>query len=502
MGFNNDGAEVGRRAARGARRRRRGAGPCSASTSARPRSCPTTTRPRSRPTTRRAPACSRRTPTTWSSTSARPTRPGLRNLQAVEKLAAAARARPAYGGRCVDRPPGPAAGQDRPRPGRRRRARGRRPGARASASTASSPPTRRSPAPACAARPPRSRRSAPAGCPARRSPTRSLEVLRLLRGRVGPDLTLIGVGGITTVEDARARLDAGADPAPGLHRVRLRGPAVAAPDRPGRPADDPARCTSPGRCSTASGSAPTATSRLVAPGVPERFRPGTFVAVTARPTPPASPAASLLDPPGPRRSAATAPPSSWSSSRPASAARVAGRRCQSGATARRSPGRSAGRSRCPRSRSAACWSARAASAAPLFPLAERLRERGCAVTLRRRRPRRGPPALRARGPPLGPRGHRRHRRRLRRAARPGRRRGRRGAGPLRGRGRLRRRPATTPSTPSPPPPRRTAPGARPPSRCPTPCATGLCHGCPLPVVGEDGVARVVRACSRRSGPPR
>lgn len=30
---------------------------------------------------------------------------------------------------------------------------------------------------------------------------------------------------------------------------------------------------------------------------------------------------------------------------------------------------------------------------------------------------------------------------------------------------------------------------------PQPCATGLCHGCPLPVVGEDGVARVVRACT-------
>ncbi|WP_148614971.1 quinone-dependent dihydroorotate dehydrogenase [Nocardioides rubriscoriae] len=40
---------------------------------------------------------------------------------------------------------------------------------------------------------------------------RSLEVLRLLRGRVGPDLTLVGVGGISTVEDARERLSAGAD---------------------------------------------------------------------------------------------------------------------------------------------------------------------------------------------------------------------------------------------------------------------------------------------------
>lgn len=28
-----------------------------------------------------------------------------------------------------------------------------------------------------------------------------------------------------------------------------------------------------------------------------------------------------------------------------------------------------------------------------------------------------------------------------------------------------------------------------------PCGTGLCHGCALPVVGEDGVDRVVRACT-------
>ncbi|WP_224769445.1 quinone-dependent dihydroorotate dehydrogenase [Nocardioides ochotonae] len=40
---------------------------------------------------------------------------------------------------------------------------------------------------------------------------RSLEVLRLLRAQVGDDLALVSVGGITTVEDARARLDAGAD---------------------------------------------------------------------------------------------------------------------------------------------------------------------------------------------------------------------------------------------------------------------------------------------------
>jgi dihydroorotate dehydrogenase electron transfer subunit len=30
---------------------------------------------------------------------------------------------------------------------------------------------------------------------------------------------------------------------------------------------------------------------------------------------------------------------------------------------------------------------------------------------------------------------------------------------------------------------------------PTACATGLCHSCVLPVVGEDGVSRMVRACT-------
>ncbi len=41
--------------------------------------------------------------------------------------------------------------------------------------------------------------------------SRATEVMRLLRGRVGPDLTLIGVGGISTPDDARERLAAGAD---------------------------------------------------------------------------------------------------------------------------------------------------------------------------------------------------------------------------------------------------------------------------------------------------
>ena len=36
-------------------------------------------------------------------------------------------------------------------------------------------------------------------------------MIRLLRGRVGADLTLIGVGGVTTVEDAMRAPRAGAD---------------------------------------------------------------------------------------------------------------------------------------------------------------------------------------------------------------------------------------------------------------------------------------------------
>lgn len=53
---------------------------------------------------------------------------------------------------------------------------------------------------------------------------RALEVMRLLRGRVGPELTLIGVGGITTVEDARARIDAGATLLQGYTAFVYEGP--------------------------------------------------------------------------------------------------------------------------------------------------------------------------------------------------------------------------------------------------------------------------------------
>jgi dihydroorotate dehydrogenase len=53
---------------------------------------------------------------------------------------------------------------------------------------------------------------------------RSEAVLRALRQRVGPDLTLIGVGGITTVDDARRRLAAGADLLQGYTAFVYEGP--------------------------------------------------------------------------------------------------------------------------------------------------------------------------------------------------------------------------------------------------------------------------------------
>lgn len=54
---------------------------------------------------------------------------------------------------------------------------------------------------------------------------RAEDVVRLLRGRVGPELTLIGVGGISTAEDARRRLDAGADLLQGYTGFVYGGPA-------------------------------------------------------------------------------------------------------------------------------------------------------------------------------------------------------------------------------------------------------------------------------------
>ena len=53
---------------------------------------------------------------------------------------------------------------------------------------------------------------------------RSEDVVRLLRERVGPDLTLVGVGGIATVDDARRRLEAGADLLQGYTAFVYEGP--------------------------------------------------------------------------------------------------------------------------------------------------------------------------------------------------------------------------------------------------------------------------------------
>ena len=64
----------------------------------------------------------------------------------------------------------------------------------------------------------------PGGLSGRPLAGRALDVLRLLKGRVGDDVTLIGVGGITTPEDARARIDAGATLVQGYTAFVYEGP--------------------------------------------------------------------------------------------------------------------------------------------------------------------------------------------------------------------------------------------------------------------------------------
>jgi dihydroorotate dehydrogenase len=53
---------------------------------------------------------------------------------------------------------------------------------------------------------------------------RALEVVRALRARVGPEMTLVGVGGITAAADARAFLDAGATLVQGYTGFIYEGP--------------------------------------------------------------------------------------------------------------------------------------------------------------------------------------------------------------------------------------------------------------------------------------
>lgn len=134
------------------------------------------------------------------------------------------------------------------------------------------------------------------------------------------------------------------------------------------------------------------------------------------------------------------------------------------------------------------------AAAPLFPLAERLRERGCAVSLvvsapdeahllaalEARRSARSVTVLTADGSV-----------------------GQRGSVPDHVDDLVRRSDADVVYAAGPAAVLRSAAAAAERAgawsqvavECPTPCGTGLCHGCPLPVVGEDGVDRVVRACA-------
>ena len=82
-----------------------------------------------------------------------------------------------------------------------------------------------------------------AGSPGRPLRARATEVMRLLRDRVGDDMVLIGVGGITTPEDALERLEAGADLLQAYTAFIYEGPwwparmnAALARRSPGRPA--------------------------------------------------------------------------------------------------------------------------------------------------------------------------------------------------------------------------------------------------------------------------
>ena len=203
MGFNNHGARRGRgsptsRARRDGHRRRQ-----HRQDQARRRGR------RARRLRARAPSGSRRSPTTWSSTSARRTRRACATSRPSTSCARCSRPCARVRPRIADAARA-AAREDRARPRRRRHRRGRRPRARARPRRHHRDEHDDRARPASRRRPRASRRSAPAGCRARRSSDRALEVLRRLRARVGDRLVLIAVGGIETADDAWARIRAGA----------------------------------------------------------------------------------------------------------------------------------------------------------------------------------------------------------------------------------------------------------------------------------------------------
>ena len=360
-----------------------GAGP-RASTSARPRWCP---RRRRSPTTRSRPACSPRTPTTSSSTSPRPTPRACATCRRWRSSSRCSRAvrRRADQVRPDDRVPllvkiAPDLSDDdvlavadlarghRPRRDHRHQHHDH-------------------PRPACAPTPRRVEAVGAGGLSGAPLRARATEVVRLLRSRVGPDLTLVGVGGITTVDDARERLAAGADLVQGYTAFVYEGRAAGrAPSSRGSPPHDVRRQ----RCLRRPRSGPRrrrgardqAGRRLPPPddhrarrarALPRRqLRGGQRRRRAPRPPP-------AVDPPGqgdrrlrpdPRRGGraprARAAPG-WPRSRSAPG-------CPS-------PARSAGPSRCPREPVSCVLVGEGYAAAPLFPLADRLRERGCPVTL-------------------------------------------------------------------------------------------------------------------------
>ena len=249
-------------------------------------------------------------------------------------------------------------------------------------STGSSPPT------------PRSRRDGLRSDRRRRRGARRRWAVRATAGRPvaggaaaagetgsAPDLTLVSVGGISTVEDARARLEAGATLVQALHRLRLRGPAVAAADR-ARDSDErppTGRTVDRPRQRRGDREQPVGAYRqltLVAPGVAEAFRPGTFLAVSVgaarlarralwihRVKPTGGYGATLdvvVDPVGPGTRWLAAPA-------------VGSRLEVTGPLGRPFA--------LPKETVRCLLVGEGYAAAPLFPLAERLRERECPVTL-------------------------------------------------------------------------------------------------------------------------
>ena len=319
-------------------------------------------------------------------------------------------------------------------------------------------------------------------------------MLRLLRERVGPDLTIIAVGGIGDADDARERLDAGATLLQAYTALRLRGRAAG---RPGCSASWPADDRH------GPGDRPGAGHR----GGAERQ------ARRRLPPPDAGRARGRRSGSGPAPSSPS--PSAAPLSRPRCAARCPMHRVRPtgayGGTVEcvfavdRRRHRVAGRraAPAPRSTSSARWAG--PFALPKEPVTCVLVGEGCAqraavlawpsgcasatapCTCCSARGTEAAPVRRARGPAGHPRRHGRHRGRLGRHARRRRRRAARPAHPH-------RRP-----TWSTPPARTTCCTA---SRAaaethgawsqtavdvPDGCGTGLCLGCVLPVVGEDGV---------------